>query len=613
MSSLPGSRSPVALAAVLVVAGVVAAGYAAAALAWNAGYAAHLGPPLARLGETWTVAARAALVVGAGGALGLALFGRRRAALWAVLAVVVGAPAAMGVVYTPADGLLWTSQVVRTVGLDAPDATLAVGAGAAGGLLALALLVVVTAPRPTAPSSAHGTAAWGEGRSMVEAFQGLVLGRGGGTPPEPGHAVDRSPRDGKRKPGPLLRYDGPGHVLTVAPTRAGKGVGAVVPNLLDHPGPVLVTDPKGENLALTARYRAGVLGHDVVALDPFGLADPDLFGPVGRGAVWNGALNPLDLVGEGSLDAADDAALLAEMLVVDGDHGGSPFWADEAKALLAGLVLFVAVKERGERRTLLAVRDLLTLGKDAFDGVISDMQAMEAHPAVRRAGNRMDQKHERERSAVVSTAQSHTHFLDSARMARVLGRSTFDPADLRPPDGGAARPEWGDPSERSFARRPLSVYLLLPPDRLDAFSRWLRLVVATTLSALAKLGPVQGGAAPASRRALLLLDEFAQLGPMPPVRRAVSLMAGYGIQVWPFLQDLGQLRRLYPKDWESFVANADAVQAFGTTDQFTAEYLSKMAGTGSSPEGSNSARSTKRLVVGSSSRTWTEDRVTPIR
>ncbi|MGB3544433.1 type IV secretory system conjugative DNA transfer family protein, partial [Rubrivirga sp.] len=91
--------------------------------------------------------------------------------------------------------------------------------------------------------------------------------------------------------------------------------------------------------------------------------------------------------------------------------------------------------------------------------------------------------------------------------------------------------------------------------------------------------PVQGGAAPAARRALLLLDEFAQLGPMPPVRRAVSLIAGYGIQVWPFLQDLGQLRRLYPKDWESFVANADAVQAFGTTDQFTAEYLSKMAGT----------------------------------
>ena len=66
---------------------------------------------------------------------------------------------------------------------------------------------------------------------------------------------------------------------------------------------------------------------------------------------------------------------------------------------------------------------------------------------------------------------------------------------------------------------------------------------------------------------------------MAPVRRAVSLMAGYGVQVWTFLQDLGQLKQTYPKDWETFVANTDVVQAFGTTDQFTAEYLSKMAGT----------------------------------
>jgi type IV secretion system protein VirD4 len=200
----------------------------------------------------------------------------------------------------------------------------------------------------------------------------------------------------------------------------------------------------------------------------------------------------------------------------------------------------------------------------------------------------MDRKHDRELSAVVSTAQSHTHFLDSPRMEAVLGRSTFDPSDLRPGRprhaghvwgvGDHALPDSGDGAGRLPHPGPLSVYLLLPPDRLDAFSRWLRLSVATTISALARLGPLPGGAPPSEKRALFLLDEFAQLGPMPPVRRAVSLMAGYGLQVWPFLQDLGQLRRLY-RDWESFVANSDVVQAFGTTDQFTAEYLSKMAGT----------------------------------
>ena len=593
-----GSRSSVTLVTVLLGSGVVGALYAAAALARAAGYGAHLGPPAVHLAGTTLVAARCALVLGVSAGLGLALSGRWRPALAVLLAVVVCAPAWAGQVYGPSNGALWTSQAARTLGADSPEVGLAVKAGALGGLLALTLLAALTAPRAVGPSSAHGTAAWGEGRTLLDAPVGLVLGRSGGRPPEVGHAVERSRTEGEgrgrrpiggRKPGPLLRYDGPGHVLTVAPTRAGKGVGAVVPNLLDHPGPVVVTDPKGENLTLTARYRAGVLGHRVVALDPFGLATRDLFGDVGRGRVERGRLNPLDLVGYGSADAADDAALLAEMIVVEdaSSAGQNRFWSDEAKALLTGLALYVALDYDGPGRSLLTVRELLTSDARAFKALLGTMMGHD-DPVVRRTGNRMDRKHDRELSAVVSTAQSHTHFLDSPRMEAVLSRSTFDPADLRPGRPRLSGHVWGVgdhllPDSADGARRlphtgPLSVYLLLPPDRLDAFSRWLRLSVATTISALARLGPLPGGAPPPERRALFLLDEFAQLGPMPPVRRAVSLMAGYGLQVWPFLQDLGQLRRLY-RDWESFVANSDVVQAFGTTDQFTAEYLSKMAGT----------------------------------
>ena len=617
-SAPAGSQSSVTLVALLAGAGVVAALYAAAALARAAGYGPHLGPPVVHLAGGAATAARCALVLGVSAGLALALYGRWRPALAVLLAVVVCAPAWFGAVYGPSSGVLWTSQAARALGADSAPVTLAVQVGAVGGLLALTLLAALTAPRPVRPSSAHGTATWGDGQVLRDAERGLVLGRAGGPPPSPGRAVGQA-RTGARKPGPLLRYDGPGHVLTVAPTRAGKGVGAVVPNLLDHPGPVVVTDPKGENLALTARYRAGVLGHRVVALDPFGLAPRDLFGKdgggayVGRGVIERGGLNPLDLVSEnddGTLgpDAADDAALIAEMLVVeDGGGGDNRFWTDEARALLTGLVLYVAAgggieakdgegegadggegpgeearaREADEAaedaRSLLMVRRLLTQDGKGLTVTFGQMMKHD-HELVKRAGKRMDQKHERERSAVISTAQSHTHFLDSPRMGAVLRRSTFDPAGLRPGHGGlheAGRAGWGE----SRHPGPLSVYLLLPPDRLDAFSRWLRLTVATTLTSLAKLGPLAGGAVSPSRRALFLLDEFAQLGPMPPVRRAVSLMAGYGVQVWPFLQDLGQLRRLYPKDWESFVANSDAVQAFGTTDQFTAEYLSRMAGT----------------------------------
>ena len=40
--------------------------------------------------------------------------------------------------------------------------------------------------------------------------------------------------------------------------------------------------------------------------------------------------------------------------------------------------------------------------------------------------------------------------------------------------------------------------------------------------------------------ALFLLDEFAALGRLEAVERAMGLMAGYGLQLWPILQDMGQ-------------------------------------------------------------------------
>ena len=113
-----------------------------------------------------------------------------------------------------------------------------------------------------------------------------------------------------RKAGRLLRYDGDGHLVTLAPTRSGKGVSAVIPNLLDHPGSVVVTDIKGENYAVTAMRRARDLGQQVHALDPFGAAG-------GRACY-----NPLDVIDRQNPHAPDDAAMIADMLVAPADGGG---------------------------------------------------------------------------------------------------------------------------------------------------------------------------------------------------------------------------------------------------------------------------------------------------
>ena len=135
----------------------------------------------------------------------------------------------------------------------------------------------------------HGSAAWASEKDVRAAYgapAGLVVGRE------------------NTKTGALLRYDGPAHLLTIAPTRSGKGVGAIIPNLLLADRSVLCVDPKGENARVTARRRE-TLG-PVHVLDPFGIA--------GRPS---GTFNPLDVLDPDSLDLAEDAASLAEALVYD--------------------------------------------------------------------------------------------------------------------------------------------------------------------------------------------------------------------------------------------------------------------------------------------------------
>ncbi len=339
--------------------------------------------------------------------------------------------------------------------------------------------------------------------------------------------------------GRMLRYDGPAHLLTIAPTRSGKGVGTIIPNLLTANRSVVCIDPKGENARVTLRQRE-TFG-PVHCLDPFGISGR----PTAR-------YNPLDRLDAASLDLAEDAMTLADALVFD-EHETEAHWNEEAKALIAGIILYVVCHDDAAHRTLTSVRDYLTLAPDDFTALLTVMQASnKAGGLIARAANRHVSKSHREAAGVLSAAQRHTHFLDSPRIAQVVAESDFAFADLK--DGVA------------------TVFLILPPDRLDTYSRWLRLLVAQAINELAR------SPAKPPRPVLLLLDEFAALGRLQPVERAMGLMAGYGLQLWPILQDIHQLRSLYGANAGTFLSNAGVLQAFGVNDYDTADMLSKTMG-----------------------------------
>ena len=159
-----------------------------------------------------------------------------------------------------------------------------------------------------------------------------------------------------------------------------------------------------------------------------------------------------------------------------------------------------------------------------------------------------------ERASVISTCDTQTAWLEGEAMASVLRGSDFRLEDLKEKRG--------------------TVYLCLPAMRLGTHGRWLRLMIGMALEALERTGPVKERQHPV----LFVLDEFAVLGHMPSIERAAGQIAGFGVKLWPVIQDLTQLQRDYQKAWETFMGNAGLLTFFGNTDLTTLEHVSKRLG-----------------------------------
>src|SRR2546426_4691521 len=314
-------------------------------VAWHLHYDPSLGAPLVVVPAHTARWLRATGVLAAGTALvGVLLPWLRPLSVPLAIVAACAALGGAGPIYTPYRIFVWYAANAGLPGAAPVFRVAWILVVTVGVAAALAVVTAWRRRRRSTPSDSHGSAHWGDGDALRRPC-GLLLGRQG--------------RE-------LLRVGGEGHVLTVAPTRSGKGVSAVIPNLLDYPGSILVTDPKGENYAVTARWRRG-LGAPVYAFDPFGVAE--------GGASYN----PLDLIDVAMPEAVDDARLIADMLVLPAAREGEQaFWNEEARGVLTGLVLHVAANAPAELRTLTQVRALLTLPPEPFTDLLEEMQGTQA-------------------------------------------------------------------------------------------------------------------------------------------------------------------------------------------------------------------------------------------
>ena len=407
-------------------------------------------------------------------------------------------------------------------------------------------------------SALHGTAGWAE-FDDIKQMALLPPGRLGEEGQHDGVFVGAYPDPKNPKHDIYLRHNGPEHVLAFAPTRSGKGVGLVLPTLLDWRESALVHDPKGECWALTSGFRSEKLGQRVFNFDVVNPNTSEVH-----------AFNPLSEVRVGTTHEVADAQNIATILVDPEGKGLKDHWDKTAQALTSALILHICRKsvQEDQMPTFSALAKAVSNPEaSGIDDLFNEMKQAtyydgQAHPMVAEEAQVMLNKEEKEKTSVLSTVVSNLGLFRDPAVIANTSRSDWKVNDLM------------------NGEKPATCYLVVRPSDADRIRPLIRLICTQIVRSLTEKMRYEGGRAFGNykHRLLLLLDEFTALRKMDVVQQALAYMAGYGIKAYLIVQDIEQLKAVYGRE-ETVISNCHVRIAFAPNKIETAKTISEMAGT----------------------------------
>ena len=403
---------------------------------------------------------------------------------------------------------------------------------ATGGFIGTLFAIVgsVFRGRYTGKLNTFGSSRWANNKLMKRSglFQpsGVFLGR-----------TDRD----------YIRHDGAEHVMAIAPTRSGKGVGLVVPTLLSWTESAIIHDIKGENWELTSGWRSK-FSHCL------------LFDPTNRKSA---KYNPLLEVRTGASEVRDVQNIADILVDPEGTSERRDHWEKTAHSLLVGAILHILYAE--EEKTLSRVASFLSDPERSFKETLDIMMQtqhlgdglnMEVHPVVAQAARELLNKSDNERSGVLSTAMSFLSLYRDPVVAEVTSQCDWRINDL------------------VSANKPVSLYLVVPPSDISRTKPLVRLILNQIGRRLTEKLETDGQA---RREVLFMLDEFPALGRLDFFESALAFMAGYGLRAFLIAQSLNQIEKAYGPN-NAILDNCHVRVVFATNDERTAKRISDAIG-----------------------------------
>ena len=345
-----------------------------------------------------------------------------------------------------------------------------------------------------------------------------------------------------------LMLGGQQFVLLAAPTRSGKGVAIVIPNLLNYSDSVVVLDLKLENFLLTSKFRAKN-GQKVYLFSPF---SEDL-----KSHKWN----PFDTVShDENFRVGEILAIGRSFYPVTGD-AKTDFWNDNANNLFLGLALYLFETEDLPVTMGEVLRQSSGKGKPIQDHIrsIIDERAQSDKPlsdTCLDALNRFLSSPDNTLGNIISTFTSPLTIFANLIVDAATSSSDFKLEDVR--------------------RQRMSIYFGVQPNRLGDAKNLINLFYSLLIDVNLKTLPQQDSSL--KYQCLVVNDEATAVGKVAKIADANSFIAGYNIRLLTIIQSIGQLEDVYKTQTRGLVTNHALQIVYPPREQRDANEYSEMLG-----------------------------------